>query len=161
MPTALPLPIEFELPDAWHGAPPDEVGAPGVAFVALHEGTHHGFTPNITIDGEMPAEGATLEEVADSSVEKTRSFASSVALVERVEGGDDEVRTLRQQLSFTVTVDGERHALLQTQIYLFLADDRDQAHHAVVRLALTAAVAEHDELLEDFFTFARSVTPTR
>lgn len=160
MTTKLPLPIEFSLPDGWNGVPPDEAGAPGVAFVAVHAGAGHDFTPNITIDGEIPADGTTLEEVADRSVELMRSFASSVALVERIEGGEDEVRTLRQQISFTVTVEGKRHALLQTQIYLFLADDRDHAHHGVVRLALTAAVAEHDDLLEDFFEVVRSVTPS-
>lgn len=169
MTTKLPLPIEFRLPDGWFGAPPDEVGAPGVAFVAVHQGAGHqgaghqgsggGFTPNITVDGDIPPEGATLEETADASVERMRTVASSVALVERVEGGDDEVRTLRQQLSFTVTVDGERYALLQTQIYLFLADDRDHARHAVVRLALTAEVAGHDDLLADFYDVVRSVAP--
>ncbi|MCX5129755.1 hypothetical protein OOK25_39665, partial [Streptomyces sp. NBC_00347] len=55
MPTTLPVPIEFRLPEGWQPAPPDEVGAPGVAFVALHPQPDSGFTANITIDGEYLA----------------------------------------------------------------------------------------------------------
>ncbi|WP_409469332.1 hypothetical protein [Streptomyces sp. HC307] len=36
MPTALPVPIQFELPEGWRPAPPDEAGAPRAAFVARH-----------------------------------------------------------------------------------------------------------------------------
>ena len=38
MVSELPVRIEFSLPEGWQATPPDEAGAPGVAFVALHPG---------------------------------------------------------------------------------------------------------------------------
>ncbi|MFI5617659.1 hypothetical protein [Streptomyces sp. NPDC051567] len=87
MPTTLPLPIEFRLPEGWFPAPPDEVGAPGVAFVALHPRPDAGFTANITIAGEYRPDGATLENIADASVERLREATGSVVVAHRREIG--------------------------------------------------------------------------
>ncbi|NJP48086.1 DUF1795 domain-containing protein [Actinacidiphila epipremni] len=159
MPTTLPLPIELELPDDWRAVPPDEAGAPGVAFAAVHPGADDGFTANITVDGDIPPEDATLDDIADGSVERMREVAGSVVLTERQAAGTADVPALTQQLSFTALAGGVRHALLQTQVYLALTDAKDPHRRAVIRLALTATAAQHDEVLPDFQDVVRSVRP--
>jgi hypothetical protein len=159
MSTTLPVPIEFRLPDEWRPAPPDEVGAPDVAFVALHPEPDAGFTANITIDGEYRPDEAELADMADESVQRMRAIAGSVVLTGRQEVGSEAAPGLTQQLSFTVETGGVRHALLQTQVYLSLLDDRDPHQRAVIRLALTATAAQHDEVLPDFQEFVRTVRP--
>jgi hypothetical protein len=159
MSTTLPVPIEFRLPDGWRPAPPDEVGAPDVAFVALHPEPDAGFTANITIDGEYRPDEADLAAIAEESVQRMRGIAGSVVLTGRQEVGPESAPGLTQQLSFTVSTGGVRHALLQTQVYLSLLDERDPHRRAVIRLALTATAAQHDDVLPDFQDFVRTVRP--
>lgn len=159
MSTTLPVPIEFRLPDGWRPAPPDEVGAPEVAFVALYSKPDDHFTANITIDGEYRPDDAGLAELADASVQRMRDLAGSVVLTGRREDGPDTDPWLTQQLSFTVVIGDTRHALLQTQVYLSLLDDNDSRRRAVIRLALTATAGQHDDVLGDFQDFVRTVRP--
>lgn len=159
MPATLPLPIEFELPDGWRPAPPDEVGAPDVAFVALFPEPDNHFTANITIDGEYRPDDADLDEIADASVERMREIAGSVVLTGRREAGSADAPGLTQQMSFTAEIGGVRHALLQTQAYLSLLDDNDPHQRAVIRLALTATAGQHDDVVGDFQEVVASVRP--
>lgn len=159
MPTTLPVPIEFRLPDGWRPAPPDEVGAPDVAFVALHPHPDAGFTANITIDGDYRPDDATLTDLADASVQRMREIAGSVVVTGRRDTGSESAPALAQQLSFTSVVGGERRALIQSQVYLSMLDDDDPHQRAVIRLALTATAGQHDEVLPDFQDFVRTVSP--
>ncbi|UWE12665.1 hypothetical protein [Actinacidiphila bryophytorum] len=159
MSTTLPVPIEFRLPDGWRPAPPDEVGAPDVAFVALYPKPDGHFTANITIDGDYRPDDSPLADIADESVERMRSIADSVVLTGRQEVGSEDAPALTQQLSFTAVLRGERTALLQTQVYLSMLDENDPHQRAVIRLALTATAGQHDDVLGDFQEFVRSVGP--
>lgn len=159
MPTTLPVPIEFRLPDAWRPAPPDEVGAPEVAFVALYPRADAGFTANITIDGEYRPDDATLDDLAEVSVQRMREIAGSVVVTGRRDAGTEAAPALAQQLSFTSEVAGERRALIQSQVYLSMLDDRDPRQRAVIRLALTSTAGQHDDVLPDFQDFVRTVAP--
>ncbi|MQA11885.1 MAG: hypothetical protein GEU98_25750, partial [Pseudonocardiaceae bacterium] len=67
MATTIPIPVNFRLPDGWQAAAPDEVGAPGAAFVALHPASRTDFTANITISGEYRPDEAALTDIADES----------------------------------------------------------------------------------------------
>lgn len=159
MSTTLPVPIAFRLPDGWRPAPPDEVGAPDVAFVALHPKPDGHFTANITIEGDYRPDDTPLAGLADESVERMRAIADSVVLTGRQEVGSADAPGLTQQLSFTSVLHGTRTALLQTQVYLSLLDEDDPQRRAVIRLALTATAGQHDEVLGDFQDFVRSVGP--
>ncbi|MGW2586382.1 hypothetical protein ACWCYZ_34605 [Streptomyces virginiae] len=159
MPTTLPVPIEFRLPEGWLPARP-EVFDPGVAFAAVHPRPDAGFTANITVDGGFPKDGVTLAEIADASVEQLRTFAESVEVVHRREVGSEDAPALTQRLSFSAVADDARHELVQSQVYLFLTDTEDPHKRAMIRLALTATTAQHDEVLEEFQDFVRSVRPT-
>lgn len=159
MPTMLPVSIEFKLPEGWQPAPPDEVGAPGVAFVALHPHPDAGFTANITIDGEYRPDEATLEEFADASVDRLREVAQAVEVAARRAIGSPDSPGLTQRLSFTALTGHVHRDLVQSHVYLSMLDIDDPNKRAVIRMVLTATAAQHDDVLENFQEFLRSVGP--
>lgn len=159
MPTTLPVPLEFELPEGWRAAPPDEVGAPGVAFIALHPQPDHGFTANITIDGEYRQDGTTLSEIAHESVERLRQAATSVVVTGRREIGSADAPGFTQTLAVSAVIGGVGRDLVQSQVYLSMLDVADPRERAVIRLVLTAAASQHPAVLEDFQDFVRTVRP--
>ncbi|MFD8411818.1 hypothetical protein ACFV2Q_08650 [Streptomyces sp. NPDC059650] len=161
MPTTLPIPIEFALPEGWRPAPPDEVGAPGVAFVALHPEPDAGFTANITIDGDFwTDEEETLADMAEGSVERLRQAAAgAVEVAARRELGSPDAPGLAQRLTFTAVVGGVPRQLVQSQVYLSMQDVTDPHKRVVIRLILTVTAAQEDAVREDFQEFLRSVAP--
>ncbi|MGW4567283.1 hypothetical protein ACWEN3_34480 [Streptomyces sp. NPDC004561] len=159
MASTLPVPIEFRLPDGWRPAPPDEVGAPEAAFVALHPEPDAGFTANITIDGEFPPNTVGLPELAEESVQRLHEVAESVVVVNRHEVGSEAAPALTQRLTFSAVVGGVRRDLVQSQVYLAMLDADDPRKRAVIRTYLTATAAQHDTILPDFQEFVRTVGP--
>ncbi|MFJ2593285.1 hypothetical protein [Streptomyces erythrochromogenes] len=159
MPVTLPVPIGFQLPEGWLPARPEAGDDPGVAFAAVHPQPDAGFVANITIDGGLPKDGVTLAEIADASEERLREFAEPVVVVHRREVGSEGAPALTQRLSFSAVADGARRELVQSQVYLSLTDTRDPHKRAMIRLALTATAAQHEEVLEQFQDFVRSVRP--
>ncbi|MFF8729440.1 hypothetical protein ACF073_23510 [Streptomyces sp. NPDC015171] len=159
MPTNLPLPIEFDLPEGWRTAPPDEVGASGAAFVAIHLPSTAGFTANITIDGEYRPDSATLAEMADESMEHLRQASTSVTLIDRTESGSTDAPGLTQTLAFSALAEATTHDLVQSQVYLSLLDVTDPHKRVVIRLVLTSASSQHPHVLDDFKDLVRTVRP--
>ncbi|MDQ2710566.1 MAG: hypothetical protein M3Z25_24390 [Actinomycetota bacterium] len=156
MATTLPTPIEFRLPDDWRPAPPDEVGAPGAAFVALIPNPDQGFTANVTVDGEYRPDATALSSMADHSVDALRRVAGSVTVVNRAEVGSAAAPALTQTLRL---VDQAERQLVQAQVYLSMLDTDDPAKRAVIRLVLTATVEQHRAVLPDFQWFVSTVRP--
>ncbi|KIF78980.1 hypothetical protein QR77_19110 [Streptomyces sp. 150FB] len=160
MPATLPVPIEFRLPEGWlPAALPEDADAPGVAFAAVHPRPDDGFAANITIDGEYRPDAATLPELADESVERLREAAESAVVTDRREVGAADAPALTQRLVFAAAVAGARRDLVQSQVYLSMRDVADPHKRAVIRLALTATAAQHDEVLGEFQDFVRTVRP--
>ncbi|MFS4094561.1 hypothetical protein [Streptomyces sp. AF1A] len=159
MPTTLPTPIEFRLPEGWLPARSEGVDSADVAFAAVHPQPDAGFAANITIDGEAVAGAQTLTDLAGESAERLRKVADSVIVAHRREVGTAEAPALTQRLTFSAVVDGVRRDLVQSQVYLSLPDLEDVHKHAVIRLALTASAAQHDAVLGDFQDFVRAVRP--
>ncbi|MET9701479.1 hypothetical protein ACIBCC_13480 [Streptomyces griseus] len=159
MTTTLPVPIAFALPDGWRAAPPDGVGAPGAAFVALHPHPDAGFTANITVDGAFRPDPATLPEIADESVANLRGSAASVDVAERREVGSEDAPGLTQTLAISAIAGGVPRDLIQSQVYLSLLDVEDPGKRAVIRLILTVTAAQHGDVVEDFRDFVRTVRP--
>ncbi|MER0446630.1 hypothetical protein ABR738_19030 [Streptomyces sp. Edi4] len=156
MPTPLPIPIEFRLPEGWVPARPEL--AEDVAFAAVHPQPDAGFAANITIAGEVLAESSTtLVDIADESVGRLREAVGGVEVEQRGEAGAAGAPALTQRLTFSATVNGIHRELVQTQAYMSLPGIEDPASHVVIRLALTATAAQHDEVLEDFQDLIRSV----
>ncbi|MDN3258365.1 hypothetical protein QWJ26_00770 [Streptomyces sp. CSDS2] len=159
MPATLPTPIEFRLPEGWLPAGPDRPDAEHAAFVAVHPRPDAGFTATIAIDGERLPDGATPAHLADESVERLRELAVTVDVTDRREVGTAEAPALTQRLAFSAVVDGALRDLVQSQVYLFVSDVEDVRKQAVIRLILTASVAQHDTVLRDFQEFVRTVRP--
>ncbi|MFK0257490.1 hypothetical protein [Streptomyces sp. NPDC090445] len=159
MPTTLPIPIEFSLPEGWRPAPPDEVGAPGVAFVALHPEPDAGFTANITVDGDFWTGGETLADIAEGAVERLRRAAGPVVVADRRELGSADSPALGQRLTFTAVVAGVPRELVQSQVYLAMQDVADPHQRVVIRLILTVTATQEDSVRGDFQEFLRSVGP--
>ncbi|MEU5285488.1 hypothetical protein N7925_06055 [Streptomyces sp. CA-278952] len=159
MTTTLPVPIAFELPDGWRATPPDGVGAPGAAFVALHPHPDAGFTANITVDGTFRPDPATLPEIADESVANLRGSAASVDVAERREVGSEDAPGLTQTLAISAVAGGALRDLIQSQVYLSMLDVDDPSKRAVIRLILTVTAAQHGDVVEDFRDFVRTVRP--
>ena len=158
MATTLPVKIEFALPEGWQPAPPDEVGAPGAAFVALHLDSREGFTANITIASRLRDDDADLVAIADESVQRL-SEAGTVRVAKRTQVGTPDSPALTQTLRISSRLHGLPLELVQSQVYLGMQDVHDPAKHAVIELALTAKSSQLDEVADDFKTFVRSVRP--
>ncbi|MGH3757844.1 hypothetical protein [Actinophytocola sp.] len=160
MATTLPVPIEFELPPGWVAAPPDELGAPGAAFVALHPDVRSsGFTANITIGGEYRMDPATLADIADESVETLAGAATAATLASRNEFGDPDAPGLTQLVRIRDEVGGIERALAQCQVYLSMSDVDDDRRRVVLRLALTATEDQIRDVIADFQRFVSSIRP--
>lgn len=159
MPTTLPVPIEFELPEDWRAASPDDVGAPGAAFVALHRQPDAGFTANITIDGEYRPDETTLPEIAHASVERLSQAATSAVVTGSSEIGSADAPGFTQTVALSAIVSGVLRDLVQSQVYLSMLDVTDRHQRAVIRLVLTATASQHASVLRDFQNFVRSVRP--
>lgn len=159
MSTTLPIPLQFDLPHGWRSAPPDEVGAPGAAFVAVRLPSDAGFTANITVDGAYRPDAATLPEIADESVGHMDEAVTSVMVTDRRETGSLDAPGLTQTLAFSVVAGGRSRDLVQSQVYLSVLDIDDPHRRVVIRLMLTSTASQHPALLEDFRDLVRTVRP--
>jgi hypothetical protein len=162
--TTLPAPIEFRLPEGWRPAPPDDVGAPGAAFVGLHPDPDNGFTANITVAGEgHTGEGDTgavsLPELADASIRTLRDTGAEVSLADRSEVGSADSPGLTQTLTVRAEVNGTPRDLVQSQVYLSMVDTDDHSRSVVIRLVLTASAEQFEAVLPDFQYFVWTVRP--
>ncbi|MDF3300955.1 hypothetical protein [Streptomyces tropicalis] len=160
MPTALPIPIYFDVPRGWQSAPPDEVGAPGAAFVAVHPPADAGFTANITIDGAYRPDTVTLPEIADESVAHLGGSVTSHMVIDRRETGSADAPGLTQTLALSIVVGGNRHDLVQSQVYISMVDVDDPRRRVVIRLTLTSTTSQHPGLLDDFRNLVRTIRPS-
>ncbi|ADD40382.1 hypothetical protein [Stackebrandtia nassauensis] len=161
MATNLPIPIEFSLPAGWRPAPPDEVGAPQAAFVALHPRPDDGFTANITISGEFRPDAASLEAIADDALERVRAFATNVEVSKRKALGTESSPGFAQSVSMTVDVKGRTRDLVQRQLFMAYVDAEDSRKRVVLQLTLTATPGQLDEATTDFHAFIATVQPDR
>jgi hypothetical protein len=158
MVTELPVRIEFSLPDGWQAAPPDEVGAPGVAFVAVHPASigseANGFTANLTIAGEIRDPALPMTTIADESVHRLETVAESVRVRDRADFGHGDAPGITQVLDIEM---GQGKRLAQHQVYLAMNDAHDQ--RTVLELVLTCTPEQLDDVLSDFQQFVGTVRP--
>ncbi len=166
MPGTLPVPLTCELPQGWQAAPPDEVGAPQAALVALHLASRgQGFMPNITVTGRTRTGAASLSTIAEESVKRLQENVGAVRVVKRAEVGTSEAPGLVdapglvQNLHIDATVNGQPMELAQSQFFLVLEDERQPSERAEIEIALTAKSDQLQEVLEDYQEFLRTVRP--
>lgn len=160
MATQLPVPLELQLPEGWTSAPPDEVDAPGAAFVALHLPSADGFTANITVSGNVRAGDNVLEDTAEESLERLAAgTAGTVELRQRQGIGSEDAPGLLQLVDLTTTVGNQPLKLIQFQVYLLMKDLSDPEKQVVVEVMLTCKESQYDTVLSDFQTFVSNIRP--
>jgi hypothetical protein len=156
MATELPVRIEFSLPQGWQATPPDEAGAPGVAFVALHPDSRNGFTANLTIAGDIRDPGLTMVAIADESVQRLERYARSVHVRDRAAVGSVDSPGITQVLDIEMD---QSQRLVQCQVYVSMYDVVDPGRRAVIELVLTCTPEQLDDVLADFQQFVGTVRP--
>lgn len=159
MAATIPVPIEFSLPEGWRSVPPDEAGAPGAGFVALHPPGSDGFTPNITISGDIHADDVPLTRIADEVVEELRAGAREVQLGRRTEAGSAANPGLTQAVRLSVLLEGRPADIVQFQVFLALQDTRDPHRRAVLHVVLSALPDQFTDVIEDFHQFIATIRP--
>lgn len=161
MATTLPVSITFRLPEGWRPAPPDDVGAPGAAFVALHPAPEQGFTANITISGEERFDDTPLTAIAQASVDRLRGTVAEVEVADRKQVGSEEAPGMTQLLRLRSVAEGVERSLVQAQVYLSFNDANQPSRRAVIDLVLTATAAQFESVVGDFQEFVRTVAPAQ
>lgn len=161
MVSTLPVPIEFSLPTGWRSVPPDAVGTPDAAFVALHpDSAQHGFTANITMTGETRDDEFTLVELGDAAVERLRAAGGrDVQLGRRNESGPDQDPGLTQAVKLNVDVGGQPRDLVQFQVFMVMRDRQDPTRRAVLQVVLSALLEQFPTVIGDFEHFLSTITP--
>ena len=160
MVTTLPVPIEFSLPEGWRSVPPDEAGADQAAFVALHPPASRGFTPNITISGEVREDDLPLAGIADDAVDKLRaSGARDVELGRRNEVGSEASPGLTQAVKLTADIEGRTQEIGQFQVFIVMRDTHEARRRAVLHVVLTALPDQFDDVFGDFQQFVSTIRP--
>ncbi|MGC7095265.1 hypothetical protein ACPZ19_11410 [Amycolatopsis lurida] len=155
----LPVPIEFSLPEGWLSAPPDEVGAGGSAFVALHPPASKGFTANITISGELRESYVPLAHIADEALESLRQKAPDARLGKRKESGSPANPGLTQVVRLSMVLGGRRLDVLQLQVLLGMWDRAEPQRRAVLHVVLSALPEQFGRMAEDFQQFVSTIRP--
>lgn len=160
MVTTLPAPITFSLPEGWRSAPPDEAGAPGAAFLAVHPKPDNGFTANITISGNLHTVDVALESIADEAFETLRAGAAGRAkLGNRDRVGTPENPVLTQAVQLNLDLQGQPRELVQYQVFLGIRDKADPGRRLVLHLTLTSTMDQFPEVIDDFQKFLSTVGP--
>ncbi|MET8475464.1 hypothetical protein ABZY90_19385 [Streptomyces sp. NPDC006422] len=166
MPETLPVPLTCEVPPGWQSAPPEEVGAPHAAFVALHLASRgSGFIPNITISGRPREAAVDLHELADESLQRLRDTVGPVELVKRTDVGPGFAQGLAgaaavvQNVRVYAQQNGHPVQLCQSQVLLLVEDVHRPDRYAEFEIALTARADQLDEVLDDFQDFLHTVRP--
>ncbi|ALG12527.1 hypothetical protein [Kibdelosporangium phytohabitans] len=158
MATTIPVPIEFSLPTGWQAAPPDEVGSPNVAFVALKPPAVNGFTSNITISGEVRPD-VPLTDIADEALAKLQAEVAQMKVGKRSEHGTPENPGLTQAVRMLIVANGRQMDVAQLQVFLGMQDVRNPQQQAVLHLVLTADSDEFERVVSDFQQFIETVRP--
>lgn len=166
MPGTLPVPLDVQLPEGWQSAPPDEVGAPLAAFVALHMASRgQGFMPNITVTGRTLAGSPGLYRLAEDSVQRLRENVGPVQVVKRTEVGTStapglvDAPGIVQNLRIQATVNEQPMELAQSQFILVLENEQQRSECAEIEVALTAKTSQLEDVIEDFQAFISALRP--
>ncbi|TNC22475.1 DcrB/PsbP domain-containing protein [Amycolatopsis alkalitolerans] len=159
MVATIPVPIQFSLPEGWRSVSPDQVDAPDAAFVALRPPASKGFTPNITISGDLQDAGIPLTQLADEAVERLRRGAPDAELGKRKESGSERGPGLTQAVRMTLRLNGVPEQLLQLQVFLGMRDTRDPSRYAVVEIVLSALAEQFPGVVGEFQQFLSTIRP--
>ena len=156
----LPIPVELELPGPeWTVQDPDRAGVPTAAFLALRSG-YDDYSPVLTVSGGWREDGASLEQVADESVDVLAAQSGGgVRLLERSEHGTERAPALTQLLATTATIDGRELEMRQGQAVTAMPDLDHPSRAIVVLYTVTCTEAQLPVVGREFQAFMSTVRP--
>ncbi len=159
MPTTIPIPIAFRLPDpVWQAVDPTSLGVTNAAFLAVRrEHVGDDYAPTITVSGDTRLDDATLEQIGDEAVEVLSAQAGDVELIKRRDYGSDQAPGLLQQLDCRITTEAGELDIRQLQALLEMRDVSGGGGRVVLKVVLSTTFAQHDACLPEFQEFLRSV----
>ena len=159
MTATLPVPVRFALPnDGWVPVRPEAVGVSNAAFMAARRGLPGSYDPTLTISGGWREDDATLEQIADESVEKLRlEGATEVELVKRRVTESEHAPAVTQAIGAMVAVEGRVYDLRQAQVVQGLVDVHDSDKRVVVIYTMTCTFAQWEQMVPEFQAFMASV----
>ncbi|GAB2628801.1 hypothetical protein GCM10027270_15540 [Nocardioides ginkgobilobae] len=157
--TALPLPVRFALPDdAWAPVDPESLGVRNAAFLAARDAAAGEYHPTITVSGGWRSDAASLEQIADESIEKLRAEgAEEVELLQRRSLGTEHAPAVTQSVGAVATVEGRRQDLRQAQVVQGLVDVEDPARRVVMIYTLTCTYRQWEQVVPEFQAFMATV----
>jgi len=155
----IPVPVQFSLPEGWRSVPPDQVDAGEAAFVALRPPGTKGFTPNITISGDLHDTSEPITAIADAAVERLRRGAPDVEIGKRKESGSAENPGLTQTVRLTLRLNDQPEQLVQLQVFIGMRDQRDPGRYAVLEIVLSSLAEQFPDVVGDFQQFVSTIKP--
>lgn len=151
------VPVRFTLPQGWRPVDPNEAGAPGATFVAVHTASRGDLTANITVGQATQPDQRDLSDIADESLGRLAELGTDVTLARRTTHDSAAAPGLSQLVTFSVPTDGGSRKLVQYQVFLALVDTVDPSRRMVVEAALTVTPEEFDDLATEFGDFVSSI----
>jgi hypothetical protein len=154
-PSALPVPIRFDLPGGWEPVSPDTTDA---AFTAMKTAAPDpSVTPAITLHGQFRDDGPV--GMADELLRGLPESERDEVVASRLDCGTSEHPGLTQTMSEWVIVDGVPRELMKFQAYLTVGRSADQRRTAVVQATMTCTDDQVDSVLDDFHSFLDTIAP--
>jgi hypothetical protein len=150
MAVTIPVPIRFRLPAGWRSVDPRRAGAPGAAFVAVHEPSRSGRVANITIGEQERSDSTALSDIADAALGHLVRRSDRVSLIHHKEYGSTEVPAIAQVTGLSVG----NEQLVQYQVFLALTGHR---RRVVIEAALTATPERFTPLVRGFGEFVTTI----
>lgn len=148
---AFPIPIQFRMPnDEWIPSDPSELGITNAAFVAVRRGFHDGYTPVLTVSGGWRTDSASLQQIADESLEVLEQDATDVELVKRTEVGTAHAPAVAQSLAGTAKYEGRRFDLRRFQAITAIVDVNDPSERFVITYSLTCLFRQSEQMKDEF-----------
>lgn len=155
---AFPVPIQFRMPnDGWVQSDPSELGIENAAFVAVRRGFHDGYAPVLTVSGGWRTDTASIQQIADESLEVLEQDATDVELVKRTEVGTENAPAIAQSLAGTASYEGRRFDLRRFQAITGIVDVNDPIKRFVIVYSLTCLYRQSEQMKDEFQEFMSTV----
>ncbi len=161
MPTTLPVPISFTLPNEhWRPVDPEALGVTNAAFLAVRaENDGVGYSPTLTVSGGLRTDPASLDDIGDEAVGVFATEATEVELVTRRDYGSPEAPGLLQVVGGTLTVEQRTFDLRQAHVLIAMTDVRDAQRRVVVKVVLSTTFGQFQACLPDLQDFVATLHP--
>jgi hypothetical protein len=156
----LPFSLDLTRPPGWRRVPPDAVGEPAAAYVAVREANiDEPVTPNVVI-GVTAMPTAAIDVIALAEAHLARLRATYPVTVLSREAGGRAGPQAAQLLQIDYTLDEVAVTLKQVQILIVGRDTTDPALAGVIELIMTCPEELFEQAGPEFQELVASIQIT-